>query len=262
VVTDVDGTLLTREKLLTSRARDAVRRLRDAGIGFTLASSRPPRGLQALIEALGVSAPLAAFNGGMIVLPDLTVLRQHLIEQQLAQRAAAVLDECGVDVWVYRGEDWFVPALDGVRVRRESEVVGFAPRLLGEREEVLDSAVKIVAVSDDGAAIVAAERALNDCFGRSLSIMQSHRSYIDVTHPDANKGDAVGFLSQHFSIPTEAVATLGDMPSDVPMFARSGVSFAMGNAARDVQQAAKLVTASNEDEGFAAAVERLLAAAT
>ena len=81
---------------------------------------------------------------------------------------------------------------------------------------------------------------------------------MDVTHPEANKGSVVRWLAARYGIPPEAIATIGDMPNDVLMFAHSGLSIAMGNADREVQRAARRITASNEDDGFARAVERFI----
>ena len=79
-----------------------------------------------------------------------------------------------------------------------------------------------------------------------------------MTHPQANKGGVVAFLSHRFDIPTDQIATIGDMPNDMLMFAPSGLSIAMGNASREVQASADRVTTSNQDEGFAHAVDRFV----
>lgn len=68
----------------------------------------------------------------------------------------------------------------------------------------------------------------------------------------------VRYLADHYQISPEQIATIGDMPNDVLMFAQSGLSIAMGNASEEVQRAARHVTSSNEDEGFANAVERFI----
>ena len=79
-----------------------------------------------------------------------------------------------------------------------------------------------------------------------------------ITHPDANKGCAVRYLSKKYELPAEEIAAIGDMPNDVLMFAYAGLSIAMGNASAKVQRAARRVTTSNQDEGFANAVERFV----
>src|ERR1700724_1171165 len=87
VIADVDGTLVTTDKTLTTRARSAVAQLHEAGIVFAIISSRPPRGLRMMVEPLALTTPLAGFNGGMLVMPDLTVIEEHLIDPQIARRA-------------------------------------------------------------------------------------------------------------------------------------------------------------------------------
>lgn len=82
--------------------------------------------------------------------------------------------------------------------------------------------------------------------------------YADVTNPNANKGAVVSYLSATYDIAPEEIATIGDMPNDVDMFAQSGLSIAMGNASDEVKRAARCVTTTSEDEGFANAVERFI----
>ena len=85
VVADVDGTLVTPEKLLTPWARAVVRRIIETGVGFTITSGRPPRGMKALIDELQLKVPITAFNGGLVVRPDLSVIREHLVPGTAAQ---------------------------------------------------------------------------------------------------------------------------------------------------------------------------------
>jgi hypothetical protein len=89
-----------------------------------------------------------------------------------------------------------------------------------------------------------------------VSAARSQPYYLDVTHPDANKGGVVAFLSRRYGLATGEIATIGDMPNDVLMFAHSGLSIAMGNADREVQRAARRVTKTNDEDGFAHAVHR------
>ena len=66
VLTDVDGTLVTKDKVLTTRAREAVQSLRDRGIAFTITSGRPPFGMESLVEPLGLTMPMAAVGMSLI----------------------------------------------------------------------------------------------------------------------------------------------------------------------------------------------------
>jgi hydroxymethylpyrimidine pyrophosphatase-like HAD family hydrolase len=117
---------------------------------------------------------------------------------------------------------------------------------------------KIVGVSDDHDAVAEAAATAREELGAHVSTARSQPYYLDVTHPQANKGAVVDYLARRYSIDPQHIATIGDMPNDVLMFARSGVSIAMGNAHREVQRAARHVTTTNDEDGFAYAVERFI----
>src|SRR3982074_2498922 len=106
VVSDVDGTLLTKDKILTDAARRAVPQFPAAGIVFTIVSSRPTIGMRFLIEPLAITLPVGAFNGSCIVDPKLNPIEQHLIPAAAAQRSLDVLNQFGVDIWLFTNEQW------------------------------------------------------------------------------------------------------------------------------------------------------------
>lgn len=84
LLADVDGTLVTTEKVLTEAAKRAVRDLDDAGITFAITSGKPPRGMAMLVAPLALRTPIAAFNGGIFVKPDLSVIEAHLLPPKVA----------------------------------------------------------------------------------------------------------------------------------------------------------------------------------
>lgn len=256
VVADVDGTLVTPEKLLTPWARAVVRRIIEAGVGFTITSGRPPRGMKALIDELQLKVPITAFNGGLVVRPDLSVIREHLVPGTAAQPVIDILTKHQLDVWVYVDKDWYVMSRHGPHVDREEWTVKFPPTVVPTYEGLLDRVVKIVGVSDDDETMARCVTEVQQQFGHRVSAALSQPYYLDVTHPKANKGEVVSALSALLAIPIAQIVTIGDMPNDVLMFRNSGLSIAMGNASADVQHAATFVTTSNTDEGFARAMER------
>jgi len=258
LLADVDGTLVTPDKVLTDRAVDAVRRLGEAGILFAVTSGRPPRGMSMLIEPLNLTTPIAAFNGGILVDRDMSVIEQRVVPEDLVVPVAELNASFGLDTWVYRGADWYVPDPKGAHVARETATVRFEPKVMASLDGLTSDVTKLVGVSDDLDAVARASEAAHDRFGDHVAAARSQPYYLDVTHPDANKGAVAQYLARTYSIPTDSIATIGDMPNDVLMFAHSGLSIAMGNASLEVQHAARRVTTSNADEGFAAAVERFI----
>ncbi|MGH3066400.1 MAG: Cof-type HAD-IIB family hydrolase [Gaiellaceae bacterium] len=260
VLSDVDGTLVTRDKTLTERSIAAAHALHDAGIHFAVTSGRAPRGLTMLVEPLSIRTPLAGFNGGLIVEPDgaMETVSQRWISDELVAPTIALLESHELSVWVYRGADWLVRDPDGPHVARETHTVRYSPRVVADFGGVDNGVAKIVGVSDDHDAVARAGASAQDELGDRISASRSHPYYLDVTHPQANKGAVVTFLSETYGIPTGEIATIGDGANDVLMFERSGLSIAMGNAEQEVQRAAQRVTTSNDEEGFAKAVDRFI----
>jgi len=258
LLADVDGTLVTKDKVLTDPAIAAVRKLKEAGVLFAVTSGRPPRGMSMLMGPLELTTPVAAFNGGLFAHPDMSVLEQRVIPEDITPAVIDLLDSHGVDVWVYREAEWYVRDIKAPHVAREAWTVQFDPTPVSDFKSVSDGVAKIVGVSDDFDRVQKAVDATRHQFGDHVSAARSQPYYADITHPDANKGGVVRYLSQAYDIPPDQMATIGDMPNDVLMFAHSGLSIAMGNASHEVQEAARRVTTSNEDEGFANAVERFI----
>lgn len=258
VLADVDGTLLTSEKVLTERARAAVEKLHSEGIRFAITSGRPPLGMKMLFDPLSLDTPIAGFNGGLFVEPDLSILEQKIIPIDVARQAIDLIRDHDLDAWVYRGNDWLITDADAPHVERETQTVQFEPTVVDDLESHLDEAIKIVGVSDDHDRMKRCEDAAHEAFGDRATAARSQPYYLDVTHQDANKGAVVDFLSDALDVPASEIATIGDQPNDVLMFDPSGFSIAMGNASDEVKSQADATTDSDDDEGFAKAMERFI----
>lgn len=258
LVADVDGTLVDEEKRLSGRNREAVRRLREAGIRFTITSARPPYGMRMLFEPLALDLPISGFNGGRIVTRDFTVLEERLLPPDVAREALAVMQEHGLSPWVFVGDEWRILDPEGPHVPHERHTIELAPTLVASFEESLTQAAKIMGVSDDHPRVLAAEAAAKAAFGPRSTAVRSQPYYLDVTHRHANKGEVIDYLSSALGIANEAIATIGDQPTDLLMFRRSGFKIAMGNAPDEVKREADAVTETHNDDGFAIAVERFL----
>jgi hypothetical protein len=260
VLSDVDGTLVTHEKVLTPRAIAAVESLRKANIGFAITSARPPQALTRFIEPLKLETPLGAFNGGLIIDRSMNILEEKTIDRQIAALILDLLASYGFDIWVYQGTNWYVQNVDGPHVAHEAEGCSCEPTKVGDFDGVEEGIFKIVGVSDDPSIHAAANTQINERYARDVSASQSQSYFLDVTSVEATKGNVVRFLAAQYDIDVSEIATIGDMHNDVAMFEVAGLSIAMGNALDDVQHAADVVTTSNEDEGFANAIERYVLA--
>jgi Cof subfamily protein (haloacid dehalogenase superfamily) len=258
VVSDVDGTLLTKDKVLTDDAMNAARTLHAAGIGFTIVSSRPAIGMGFLIEPLAITLPIGAFNGSAIVDAQLKPIEQHLISPAVAQRSLDVFNEFGVDIWLFTNDRWYTRNPDGEYVPNEKRAIKADPTIIVDFTPHLAAACKIVGASSDAALLARCEAAMQQAVGSEATAVRSQTYYLDVTPSGHDKGTFVDAMAKRLGISAEAIATIGDMQNDLPMFAKSGVSFAMGNAADDVKKHATHVTESNERDGFARAIDAIL----
>lgn len=258
VVSDVDGTLVTKDKILTDDAKSAVRNLRAAGIGFTIVSSRPTIGMSFLIEPLDITLPVGAFNGSSIVDAQLKPIEQHLIAPAIAQRSLDVLNEFGVDIWLFSNERWYTRNPDGEYVPHEKRAIKADPTIVRDFTPHLSEACKIVGASSDAALLARCEAAMQQAVGAEATAVRSQTYYLDVTPAGHDKGTFAENIARRLGISMDAVATIGDMQNDLPMFTKSGVSFAMGNATDDIKKRATHVTDSNERNGFARAMEVVL----
>jgi hypothetical protein len=258
VVSDVDGTLLTKDKTLTEGTRRAVRRLEESGVGFTITSSRPTIGMRFLIEPLQITLPVGAFNGSSIVDAQLNPIEQHLIPASAVQRSIDILDEFGVDVWLFTNDQWLARSGDGAYVPLEKRTIKADPIIVPDFTPYLSSACKLVGACADAALLQRCEAAMQKALGAQATAVRSQSYYLDVTPPGCDKGTFVQAMAKRLGVSTGAVATIGDMQNDLAMFRTSGISIAMGNATDDVKKLATHVTTSNADEGFAGAIDVIL----
>jgi HAD superfamily hydrolase (TIGR01484 family) len=130
LLSDVDGTLVGSDKSLSERSIAAVQKLHAAGIAFAVTSGRPPRGMSMLVEPLALESPIAAFNGGLIVEPDLSVVEERVVPDGLVARAVELIESCARAAWGYRGSAWLVVDPDGPHVERVAQTVLFEPSVV------------------------------------------------------------------------------------------------------------------------------------
>ena len=108
LLADADGAQVTPGETLTERARDAARGLHRASIRFAITSGRPPRGMAMLVDPLAIDTPIAAFNGGTFVRPDLSLIEERELASDVAKQAMDIILNHGLEAWVHSGDDWRV----------------------------------------------------------------------------------------------------------------------------------------------------------
>ena len=263
LVSDVDGTLVDPNKDVTPAARDAVQALRAAHVGFAFVSSRPPRGLAYVADALqlathaGDGPAAAAFNGGALLDAHLKPIAFTPLTDDDARTAIEVFATMKIDTWVFTLTEWLLVDPTGHYVAHERHTVGFDHRRVADFDDVTGIG-KIVGSSTDPDLLERASQTLATRLSPRGKASLSQSYYLDVTHADANKGAALRAIADHAGLTLEQMAAIGDMRNDLAMLEIAGLAIAMGNAPDDVKAKADEVTDSNREDGFAHAVTRFV----
>lgn len=257
VVSDVDGTLVDDEKQVRPATVAAVKRLREAGIGFTIVSARPMSGMRWIADLLDIDGAMGAFNGGLVFRRDGVVERRALVEPDVAR---GVLDLVGdaADIWVFADDLWYATDGEGPHTASERKASGQEPVVRDDFDELLDRCDKLTFVSDDEDRLRALAERAKAAFGDRATIAQSQTYYLDVTAVAANKGDGITGLAQAAGVPLDRVCAIGDQANDLPMLGLAGLAVAMGQAPDAVKEAADAVTGANTEDGVAQAIDRLV----
>ena len=177
---------------------------------------------------------------------------------QAAQRSLDILKQFGVDAWLFTNEQWFADNPGGEYNAGEKRAIRADPVIARDFTPYLASACKIVGSSSDPALLKRCEAAMQQAVGAKSTVACSQTYYLDITPPGHDKGTFVEAMMKRLGISADAVATIGDMQNDLAMFKKSGMSFAMGNATDEIKRQATDVTTSNQDEGFANAIELVM----
>jgi len=253
VISDIDGTLITSNHEVTDATKAAAAKLYERGIELSLASSRPPRSIVPLADALKLPGPFAAFNGALVVKRNGEVLARSVISPSTIASVKSIADHFGIGVWLYDELDWWAPWRDAF-VEREEHTSGFAPKIDGYAERITRDANKLTVVGKPELVAQAEQQVLHE-LGDKVSASKSKPRFLDVTSYGIHKGTVVVRLAKLLDIPTERVAVIGDGPNDVEMFKQAGISIAMGQGVDEVREAANYLTTSNDDEGWARGIE-------
>ena len=252
---DVDGTLVRHDKSLSDPVIAAVGRAVGAGIEVSIISARPPSGMVWIARKLGLTRTFAAFNGGTLCDPDGTVRSAEHVSEPQAQAALALIDQPGIDPWVFADGKWYARTSEGAHAERERGSAGIEPTVITDFGPTLARADKIVGVCDDHDRLAKLEPKVAAVVGEAGTVARSQLYYLDVTPRTGNKGDGIAEIAAACGVALEAVAVIGDQRNDLAMFARAGLSIAMAQGPEDVRAAATHVTLSNDEDGVAYAID-------
>lgn len=258
VISDVDGTLVNKDKRLTPPTIEAVTRLQAAGVPFTIISARPPSGLAFLVEALKPTGPIAAFNGGTIIAPDGEIVEHRTLDPAVVEQSFALASQSAATPWVFAQGRWHILDPGNPHVPHEVLASAQQPVVDTDPTPLFGAVDKLTWVSDDHDLLLDLQAKMRAGFDHAATIGMSQTYYLDLTHPLANKGEGVAALARIGGVDLASVAVLGDQYNDVPMFERAGIAICMGQAPEPVKARADYISTSNDEDGVAHAIDTIL----
>ena len=259
IALDLDDTLLTDGLIITPRTKNAIRAAREQGIVVTLATGRMFSSALPYALELALDAPLIVYQGAMIAMADGRVLSHRTMDKQVCIELLAFLASLGCHVNVYHEDKLYIeqssPEAEryGKTIRANFHIV---PNLLAMMEEKTLGATKF-AVLADAARVKEISAALGLSFGGRISQVASKPNFLEIGRPDAGKGAALAEMAAGLHIGQEQIMAIGDSPNDTDMITYAGWGVVMANGDDAVKGMARWITASNEEEGVAIAIEAL-----
>ena len=265
LVLDVDGTLLNNEKEISKRTLSTLLKAQHTGIRIVLASGRPTSGLLPLAKALEMGnfgGFIVSYNGAQIINAENgEVMFDKRINPELIPYLEKKARKNNFSIFTYHDEYLLTDNADNVHIRREAWLNNL--RIMEEEEFsiAIDFApCKCVLVSDDEEALRGLEAHWKRRLDGVLDVFPSEPYFLEVVPCGVDKANTLGVLMEQLGVKREEVIAIGDGVADVTMLQLAGKSVAMGHAQDSVKICADYVTASNEEDGVAQAVEKLVLA--
>lgn len=258
IACDMDGTLLTSDKKISQRTRDAIRKAIEAGKIFLIATGRMFISARPYAESLDLDVPLVTYNGALVKGSQSgKVFYEHKMKAETAQEVLKFCKEKGYYLQYYINDD--------VCVEKGNEFSEYYGRIqnIPIREvgpslyDMKEAPYKLLVISPlEEAAQVRAD--FEKHFGDKLDIYNSQPNFLELMEPGINKWMAVKAVAEHYNVSAEEIMCLGDSNNDYDMVANAGIGVAVSNATDKVLNAAKIITAPNDNDGVAMALESIL----
>ncbi|OAB78997.1 Cof-type HAD-IIB family hydrolase [Cochleicola gelatinilyticus] len=261
ICTDIDGTLLNKDRELSPCTIQELKRIKDTA-PIILISSRMPKAMRHLQKELGIEhLPLIAYNGGLI-LDGNNVLESTDISVNIISEVVSNCKNTSIHLSLYHNDEWFVPEMD-YWANREANNTKVTPTVRALQETLIDwknsnkGAHKIMCMGEESE-ISALYSALETKFPNDLSLYRSKPTYIEIANKKISKETAIYKLLQECypNQKIEHVIAFGDNYNDIEMLKAVGMGVAVKNAKNEVLAIANDITESNIDDGVALSIQK------
>lgn len=260
IVTDLDGTLLNSNHNISPRTEKILREAMQRGIPLILATGKTRTSALHIIDHLGLTTPGVYIQGLMVYSGTGDVLYQQTLASDPAHIAIEAAEQGDYTTVIYSGTRILTKAnnafTDMLVKHHEPDPVAVGPL----RDAIEHYPVHKLTFIDEASRITTLRAALQTQIGDRVTLVQALDTMLEVLPPGASKGNGLSHLLELIDMPKENVIAFGDGENDIGMLQLAGIGVAMGNSKPEVQKAANYVTASNDHDGIAEALERFVLA--
>lgn len=265
LVLDVDGTLLNDEREISKRTLAALLKVQQMGVRIVLASGRPTYGLMPLAKTLELGnygGFVLSYNGCQIIkAQNGEILFERRINPEMLPYLEKKARKNGFAIFTYHDDTLITDSPDNEYIKNEALLNNLKIIREDEFSTAIDFApCKCMLVSDKEKALIGLEQHWEKRLAGTLDAFRSEPYFLEVVPCGVNKANTLGALLEHLGVTREEVIAVGDGVCDVTMLQLAGMGVAMGHSQDSVKVCADYVTASNEEDGVALAVEKLILA--
>lgn len=265
LVLDVDGTLLNDEREISKRTLAALLKVQQMGVHIVLASGRPTYGLMPLAKTLELGnygGFVLSYNGCQIIkAQNGEILFERRINPEMLPYLEKKARKNGFAIFTYHDDTLITDSPDNEYIKNEALLNNLKIIREDEFSTAIDFApCKCMLVSDKEKALIGLEQHWEKRLAGTLDAFRSEPYFLEVVPCGVNKANTLGALLEHLGVTREEVIAVGDGVCDVTMLQLAGMGVAMGHSQDSVKVCADYVTASNEEDGVALAVEKLILA--
>ena len=265
LVLDVDGTLLNDEREISKRTLAALLKVQQMGVRIVLASGRPTYGLMPLAKTLELGnygGFVLSYNGCQIIkAQNGEILFERRINPEMLPYLEKKARKNGFAIFTYHDDTLVTDSPDNEYIKNEALLNNLKIIREDEFSTAIDFApCKCMLVSDKEKALIGLEQHWEKRLAGTLDAFRSEPYFLEVVPCGVNKANTLGALLEHLGVTREEVIAVGDGVCDVTMLQLAGMGVAMGHSQDSVKVCADYVTASNEEDGVALAVEKLILA--
>ncbi|MBV8332031.1 MAG: HAD family phosphatase [Candidatus Eremiobacteraeota bacterium] len=261
VAFDVDGTLVGRDLAISARVREAIARMRRAGIAGCLVTGRMYRATLPFARELGFDAPIVCYQGAAVIDPESDEVLHHLaLENDVVRDIVAAAEADGMHLQLYRNDEYYCES--------RNRFSDFYASLAMHEPVIVPSLRETFAYSEATKAVVVADApdaerhlaTMRERLGDRAYVTRSLPQFVEMMNAGVDKGNAVCLVAQRLGASMDEVLAIGDSWNDAPLLRASGFGVAMGSAPQELRNVAKAVVADVDNDGVAEALERYVLA--